>query len=218
MTGSEGDDPQPVVETHVLIVGDSGTGKTTLTRKTATETDAVTLTAKDTSFGGRRVAELEAVRNAIDRREDVVVDAGDPDATASMIMKAAKERPIPIATCFPEAHNYLYEPEDEPAERYNPVWWGLTEGRDEGIKVILDQQDPSDLPYTPLKQVPYIAWCGGVAGFQRGFLKHPIGNWIPEDRLADRPLHYVVMHKSGTVVYPDDGGVAKVPAEYAGGV
>jgi len=198
-------DGGPITAEHIMIVGDSGSGKSTLHRWVCAESDVPALIAKDSSFPGRRVTDRDAARSAVMRGEDVVVDVGGDDKTAAVIMGVARSVPIPVITSFPESSNYLYEPDDEPARRHNPVWWGLTEGRDMGIKVVGDTQHPHDIPRKPLGQVPWIAWCGIPHGDHETFLDQGSYKWIPQGDLPDRELSYVVFSKKGERAFPEEG-------------
>lgn len=208
-----GPNGEPIRAEHILIAGDSGAGKDTLGRWVVDKSDVPTLTAYDNTYPGHTVSSMESLQERVDGGKDTVVDMGSGYDTASaMVGMAASNGPINL--CFPESSNFLFKPDEDPAKQNNPVWWALTEGRDKGIKVIMTEQDPSDLPYTPLKQVPWIAWTGAPAGFSKGFFNHPIGNWMNEDDLPVRDHRYVVFHKSGFKVFPKDG-TAETPKSHA---
>lgn len=208
-----GPEGEPVRAEHCAILGDSGSGKDTLGRYVAEETDTPVLTALDKTYPGPNLTDTEAIRNAVQEGRDCVVVKDTADEIANTMVNVAVDNG-PVTLVFPEASNYLYEPDEKPAKQHNAVWWALTEGRDKGIKVVMTEQDPSDLPYTPLKQVPWIAWCGAPSGFSRGFFNHAIGNWIPKNDLPVREHHYTVFHKSGHTVFPEQG-TAETPIDYA---
>lgn len=208
-------DEQPIQAEHVAIFGDSGSGKTTVARSIAGESDHAVVAAEDQSFPGRKVSDIGTLRNRVKEGKKTVFTGNGPDHTAAVMVMVAREEHVPVTLIFPESSNYLYEPKEEPPKRHNPVWWALTQGRDKGIKVVLEEQDPSDLPYTPLKQVPYFAWAGEPAGFHEGFFNHPVGNWLPdEDVLPGENHEYVVFNKRGDKEWPEDG-TGPTPEEYA---
>lgn len=183
-------------------------GKSSLARWVHSEVDCASVVVDYAGAGGYRgvtVSTLEELREQVGPGGRAVVSGGSPVPSVSAAMAYAKAADHPVQVVVEEAESAAKEGDPDDMTGSNPVWWGLKRGRGHGVKVVLVEQDPSDIPYTPLKSVPYIAWVGEPAGFHNGFLNHSVGNWIPKDRLPERAFRYVVLHKSGRVVFPAEG-------------
>jgi hypothetical protein len=194
---------------HTLVTGDSGGGKSTLLAEMAAEFPGLTIIidpvvepedSPDQKFSGNNLRGARTVRSAAEaRRSDAhiihwVTDAPDTAAgEARSIAKAYRN-----ATGYPAQIIVDEAQETGLADGEGPVKAGLHGDRDDAIKWVVATQDPSDLDYTPLKQVQWWVWCGQVSKFQEGFLR-----WWGMSRsdLPDRQYQYFVFNKQGDRVY-----------------
>lgn len=205
---------EPVRAEHCCIIGDSGSGKSTLGRTVHEKTDVASLVvdySETGGYSGRAVSDKAGLAEQLHDGGEAVFR--DPDLSpveqCAVAMAYARDAPHPVQVIIEEAEEVMhYGNETEGMQQTNPVWWGLHQGRDDGVKVVIVTQDPQDLPYTPIKQVPYFAWCGLPAGFHDGWFN--AHGWVPVDDLPDRSHRYVVFDKTGKVLYPEQGS-AEVP-------
>jgi len=184
---------------HALICGDSGGGKTTLMREMHQTFDGVSIWINHNSerVPGRSVSTVSELSNAIQsgtRR----IDLTTTDALAAV--EAARSVAYHVVDgrtqiVVDEAHNLL---PDGSVDADNSLKQALHEDRSEGVRVVVATQDPSDLAYTPIKQVQYITWVGGWSVFHDGFIRYFS---IPRNELPTEAFEYVVFNKRMEVEY-----------------
>lgn len=184
---------------HALVCGDSGGGKTTLMREMHQTFDGVSIWINHNSerVPGRSVSTVTELANAIEagaRRINLTTS----DALAAV--EAARSVAYHVVDgrtqiVVDEAHNLL---PDGSVDADNPLKQSLHEDRSEGVRVVVATQDPSDLAYTPIKQVQYITWVGGWSVFHDGFIRYFS---IPRDELPTEAFEYVVFNKRMEVEY-----------------
>ena len=187
---------------HALVCGDSGGGKTTLMREMHATFDGVSIWINHNS---ERVEPAETVSTvgelaaAVERgvsRIDYQCGADDAlaavEAARSVAYHSHDGRTQIIVD---EAHNLL---PDGSVDAENPLKQALHEDRGEGVRVVVATQDPSDLAYTPIKQVQFITWVGGWSVFHDGFIRYFS---IPRDKLPTEAFEYVVFNKRMGVEY-----------------
>ena len=181
---------------HTLVVGDTGTGKSTLLRQIAVETPATTIWIDHMGSEddlrapvARSVADLRTLARDRDVIRYVPTGTDDPALAARSIAHHEIDGPTQIVS--DECQEVLTDDSD------NQIKQGLHTDRDRGIKWVLATQDPADLPYTPIKQIRYYVWVGEPAMFMDGFL-----NYYGFDRgdLPDQDFRYAVLDKSGAVI------------------
>lgn len=177
---------------HALICGDSGGGKTTLMREMHQTFEGVSIWINHNSerVPGRSVDTVTELSNAVEggaRRINFQGSAlGAIQAARSVAYHVIDGRTQIIVD---EAQNHL---PDGSIDADNPLKQALHEDRSEGVRVVVATQDPSDLAYTPIKQVQYISWVGGWSVFHDGFIRYFS---IPRDELPTAPYEYVVFDK-----------------------
>lgn len=184
---------------HALVCGDSGGGKTTLMREMHQTFDGVSIWINHNSerVPGRSVSTVTELANAVEggaRRINLTAtDAlGAVEAARSVAYHVVDGRTQIIVD---EAHNLL---PDGSVDADNSLKQSLHEDRSEGVRVVVATQDPSDLAYTPIKQVQYITWVGGWSVFHDGFIRYFS---IPRDELPKAAFEYVVFNKRMEVEY-----------------
>ena len=137
---------------------------------------------------------LEAVRDGstyVNYRTD---DAMGAIGAARSVGYHELDRPLQIIV--DEAHEIMPTGADGSE---NGLAAGLRKDRDKAIRFVVVTQDPSDLAYSPLKQIRYWSWVGPWSGFHDGFLN--AHGWIPRDELPEEDYRYVVMDKRGNVMF-----------------
>lgn len=184
---------------HTLICGDSGGGKTTLMREMHQSFGGVSIWINHNSerVPGRSVSTVSELENEIrSGATRLNLSAGNAlaavEAARSVAYHVVDGRTQIIAD---EAHNLL---PDGDVETDNSLKQALHEDRSEGVRVVVATQDPSDLAYTPIKQVQYITWVGGWSVFHDGFIRYFS---IPREELPKEPFEYVIFNKRMEVVY-----------------
>lgn len=195
---------------HVTMVGDSGVGKTTLLRQIANETDGVVIWVNDSDedkvpgyvAGGRKgmFTALEHFDSWSNVRINYQSEKG-PQEQIAECWQFAKDihDSADVCTCIIGDEAHRFNPDDGTGPFETPGKGVLHEGRDDGVKIVYDTQDPQSFDYGPMKQSKYFAWVGPPMGFHDGFLN--AHGWIPRDKLPDRNHEYVVMDKQGEIVY-----------------
>lgn len=177
---------------HALICGDSGGGKTTLMREMYQTFEGVSIWINHNSerVPGRSVSTVTELSNAVEggtRRINFQGAAiGAIQAARSVAYHVIDDR---VQIIVDEAQNFL---PDGSVDADNPLKQALHEDRSEGVRVVVATQDPSDLAYTPIKQVQYISWVGGWSVFHDGFIRYFS---IPRDELPTAPYEFVVFDK-----------------------
>lgn len=183
---------------HTLISGDSGGGKTTLAREIADTSGFVSVwVGEGDRIPGQVVNGPQTLREAVDGGASVVhYKTGDVlTAVTHARSLAYHETRRPVSVIVDEAQDHLRE------DQSNPIKAGLHRDRDVGVRYVLITQDPSDLPYTPLKQVRYWAWVGEWSTFHDGFLRYFS---VPREELPDERFRYVVLDKRMAPLYRDE--------------
>lgn len=178
---------------HALVCGDSGGGKTTLMREMHQTFEGVSIWINHNGerVPGRSVNTVTELSNAIQsgtrRIELTTTDALKAVTAARSVAYYVVDGRSQIIV--DEAQNHL---PDGSVDADNPLKQALHEDRSEGVRVVVATQDPSDLAYTPIKQVQYISWVGGWSVFHDGFIRYFS---IPRDELPTAPYEYVVFDK-----------------------
>lgn len=185
---------------HTLVCGDSGGGKTTLMREMHQTFDGVSIWINHNSerVPGRSVSTINDLKDAV-RSGDSRINFEVPGGAALTAVEAARSVAYHtidgrMQLIVDEGHNLL---PDGDVDKDNPLKQALHEDRSERVRVVVATQDPSDLAYTPIKQVQYITWCGGWSVFHDGFIRYFS---IPRDDLPTAPYEYVVFDKRMQVV------------------
>jgi len=190
---------------HALLTGDSGGGKTTLARELHADSPWTSIWINHNAErvpDGRSQADATTVRSARAVREAVqaghtAINYRTTDVHAGVQTARSigyYETSTPVQIVVDEAQEHLPESPDPE----NPIKRGLHQDRDMGIRYLLLTQDPSDLPYTPLKQMQYWTWVGPWSTFHDGFIRY-FG--LPREDLPTEPYQYAVMNKRAEVVY-----------------
>jgi hypothetical protein len=186
---------------HTLVAGDSGGGKTTLMRELHDTFPGLSIYLNHTgesAVAGKRARGLRAIQTAdgntinlrvSDAREgaEIAREAGRSyhEATGypfQVIADEAQESLLPDGTNAPDT----------------AVKRGLHQDRDHGGKWVVATQDPTDLHYTPLKQVQHWVWVGPWSTFHEGFLRYFS---MPREKLPDEEFQFVKFDKQMNVVY-----------------
>jgi DNA helicase HerA-like ATPase len=183
---------------HALICGDSGGGKTTLMREMHSTFEGVSIwiNHNDERVPGRSVSSVSeldtAVKSGANRINYVCRDAlAGIEAARSVAYHTVDGRVQIIAD---EAQNLL---PDGDVDDENSLKQALHEDRDEGVRVVVATQDPSDLEYTPIKQCNYFTWVGGWSVFHDGFIRYFS---IPRDLLPTEKYKYAIFDKRMNMV------------------
>lgn len=206
-------------ERHWFVVGNSGTGKSTLMSQMFSEYDHgpsihVEHVGAD-HYQGRPVRNFEQLDNQLkhyDRWEDVklVFHTTEWSLTEAFYYAIDFARDVmdmaTVATqiTIDEVHNAVPHAEDAKVDEEDPnyVYWCLHEGRKHGVKIGMATQHPQQLKsmYMSLAQLKYWGWVGPPAGVHGSFLTHPIASWIPVDRIRklDR-FEYIVFDDEGNL-------------------
>lgn len=183
---------------HVIVLGDSGSGKTTHLRAMhdafgdRTGGTSMWLNHVGERVPGRRVGGFEGLREAVAEGVPAVDYRGA--APGAMVTHARSvayheaERPLQIIVDEAQA---VLDSDSELNE-------GLHRDRDEGVKWVVSTQDPGDVLVSGLKQARHYVWVGEPAMFHSGIFNY-LG--LPRDELPDERFRYAVIDKSGTVVY-----------------
>lgn len=188
---------------HTLICGDSGGGKTTLMREMHQTFDGVSIWINYNSerVPGRSVSSVSELDNAVRSNANRIAFeiAADTALAAVEAARSVAYHSIDGRTqlLIDEAQNLL---PDGDVDADNSLKQALHEDRSEGVRVVVATQDPSDLAYTPIKQVQYITWVGEWSVFHDGFIRYFS---IPRDDLPVEPYEYVVFDKRMSVVTRD---------------
>lgn len=171
---------------HTLVVGDSGTGKTTLLRELHDEFRGVSIWVNhngETGVRGVVAASERGMRQAVGeyRQWDAVRINMRTERSPTAAFAEARAFAhsvyqtvgVPVQIVLDEAHAALPDSDELSGPGSgNPVRAALHEDRDKGVKVVLGTQDPSDLYYPPIKQVRHIAWVGPPSSFHEGFVRY----------------------------------------------
>lgn len=199
---------------HVLLTGDTGTGKTTECRKTHGECEGPSVfmnfkinDKRTKGVAGYRAGGPKGIFTAMEKADDwddvrvnyqsngdYYQQLWDVFEVVRDTFESARE---PVQVVVPECHRVI--PDNSETVSECPGKYALSEGRDDGIKFVGDTQKPSKLDYDHITNFEYFVWVGAPSGYHDGFLN--AHNWIPEDKLPRRPYHYTVMDKQGSVVY-----------------
>jgi DNA helicase HerA-like ATPase len=194
---------------HTLVTGDSGGGKSTLLAEMADRFEGLTIILDpgddgDSKFTGHGPLDARTVHSAREaRRVDARVIHWRVAESQSAVDSAASEA-REIAKAYRREAGYPAQIIVDEAQvsgltdNEGPVKEGLHGDRDMGIKWVVATQDPSDLDYTPLKQVQYIVWCGEWAAFHDGFIRYFS---ISRENLPEQQYQYVVLNKRMEVLY-----------------
>ena len=185
---------------HALICGDSGGGKTTLMREMQSTFDGVSIWI---NHNDERLPRATRVDNFDQLQAEIGqggtrIDyrTGEPLAAVEHARSMAYHvLDDPMQIVVDEAHNLL---PSGSVDADNPLKAALHEDRDVGVQVVVATQDPSDLEYTPIKQVQHIVWCGEWSVFHDGFIRYFS---IPRNELPTEPYQYVVFDKRMNVNY-----------------
>lgn len=185
---------------HALICGDSGGGKTTLMREMQSTFDGVSIWINHNDERLSRATRVDnfdqlqaAIGNGATR-----IDYRTTEPLAAVEHARSMAYHVlddPMQIIVDEAHNLLPSGKVDPD---NPLKSALHEDRSAGVQVVVATQDPSDLEYTPIKQVQHIVWCGEWSVFHDGFIRYFS---IPRDKLPTSPYQYVVFDKRMNVTY-----------------
>jgi len=194
---------------HVVVAGTSGGGKSTLLREMFAELDGVSVWVRrgpndDDAPSGYRVRGTAAMQTGIRKASSwtgvrlVYQTSGDAEsvrAAVSDVRQLARQihdvtgGAVGTQMILDEAHGYLPDAESESGPG-NPIRDAMHEDRDNGLKVVLASQDPTDLYYPPLKQAAHIVWVGETRVFNRGFLRY-FG--LDSLKLPNERFRYVVI-------------------------
>jgi hypothetical protein len=190
---------------HTLVTGDSGGGKTSLCRELHLKAPYISVWVNHTAErvpDGRSRADAKTVRSRKSLRQ--AVDSGHTainfrTTDAHKAIQAARgvgwyQTDEPLQIIVDEASGVM----PDGCDNDNPLKRCLHQDRDRGVRALVVTQDPSDLDYTPLKNVKYWAWCGAWSTFHDGFIRYFN---IPRDELPDEPHAYTVFDKRMSVLY-----------------
>lgn len=188
---------------HTIVVGDSGAGKTTLLREIHAEFAGYSVWIDHNGVSGidgragegyttvSSVAELKAANGTHIRYQ-----CSDPVKAVGAIrghLKGVYDRTgWPVQVVIDEAHAALPDSDKSAAGEGHPVAKMLHEDRDDGLKVVLGTQDPTEFYYPPIKQAAYIVWCGAPSPFHDGFARYYS---LPKSELPTENFQYVVFEK-----------------------
>jgi len=193
---------------HTLVTGDSGGGKSTLLAEMADRFQGLTIIIDpgddgDEKFTGRGPLAAVTVHSGHEARQaDASIIHWRTDESQSAVDTAAGEA-REIAKEYRRSTGYAAQIIVDEAQtsglsdNEGPVKRGLHGDRDMAIKWVVATQDPSDLDYTPLKQINTIVWCGEWAVFHDGFIRFFS---IPRDELPTEPYQWVAFDKRMQVV------------------
>lgn len=193
---------------HTLVVGDSGGGKTTLLREMHDGFHGYSIWIDDSKRGeskisGRHLSEAATVSTPRELAKAGARKIRYRTSSSARALRAAVDTAREVhdrsgwgtQIVFDEAQTELaeHQPKD------HPIIEALHEGRDEGIKMVLATQDPSDMQpnYSAIKQCRWYIWVGGWSTFHDGFIRY---FKIDRDRLPTDRFEYVVMNKRMEVV------------------
>lgn len=212
-------------ERHVLVTGDSGTGKTTKTRDYHANCPSMSVVVNhsdEPGFAGETATSAKGMVRATKRFEDVAdvrINLRDVGPVEGITMAKKYARDMfdtfkgvstfnGVQIVVPEGHKAL--PDDSTGPDDHPGKWIAHRGRGEGIKLVVESQTPTKFDYDSLIQIPYWVWVGPPAGFADGFLQ--AHSWIPEENLPEERYHFVTMDKRGNILFKgkttEDYGVA----------
>lgn len=180
---------------HTLVAGDSGGGKTTLMREMHDTFPGLSIWVNhngESGVAGKRASGLRAIqtadRNTINLR---VSDAREGAQTAREAARSYHEATgYPAQVIADEAQEDLLP--DGTNAPDTAVKRGLHQDRDHGVKWVVATQDPTDLHYTPLKQVQHWVWVGPWSTFHEGFLRYFS---MPREELPDEAFQWVKFNK-----------------------
>lgn len=186
---------------HTGVFGDSGGGKTTFMREMHTKFTGLSIWVNhngESNISGKRCRGKKAMLSADDARLNLICDdVNDGTRMArevgqeyhkrtgygyQVIVDEAQESALPDGSSSP----------DTPLKRM------LHQDRSDGGKAVVATQDPTDLHYTPLKQVVNWVWVGEWSPFHEGFLRYFS---IPTDELPNENYRYVVFDKQMNFSY-----------------
>lgn len=189
---------------HTLVVGDSGTGKTTLLREAFDTFRGFCIWIDHDGAGGisgRSIDDATTVRSVDGLRQAdatrIRFQCDDPVAALEAIRPVAKsiyERTgWPVQVVVDEGQDVM--PEGADSASGNPLAEMLHQDRDDGVKVLIGTQDPQDLEYGPIKQCRYFVWVGPPSPFHRGFKDH---YQLPGGEFPTERFEYVVFERGKT--------------------
>jgi hypothetical protein len=184
---------------HTLVAGDSGGGKTTLMRELHDTYPGLSIWINhhdESNVAGKRASGLRAIQTA--DRTTINLRVSDGVRGAEIAREACREyheaSGFPAQIIADEVQDGLLPDGSSPPD--TPVKQGLHQDRDHAIKWVVASQDPSDLHYTPLKQIQHWIWVGPWSTFHEGFLRYFS---IPRDDLPSEPYEWVKFDKRMTV-------------------
>lgn len=197
---------------HTGVWGDSGGGKSTLLREMHDRYEGVSIVLNHTSeagFRGGRAGSPKRARSLIgtaDAWEDIRIQWRSQRPLNEQVREIRAlcaeiwdEAGVPQQVLVDEAHKILpdYKADSGPGSG-NQLRDALHQDRDQGTKVVIASQDPTDLYYPPVKQCRYHVWVGTPGNFHRGFMDY-MG--LPRDELSMLEDHeYAVLDKQGTIL------------------
>lgn len=199
-------DDEPVLAQHVAVVGESGMGKTTLVKgiHRATDTASVFCRWSPTRMvEGRTVATREGLEGHWERAEkpqqfraDLHSETMDREAVAATAVKFARDAykatGVPVQVVIPEVGSLMDGDRDS-----NPVKWAMHEGREEGIKMVIETQDPTEYDKRAIKQARYFTWVGEASMWHEGVQRY---YGIDKSNLPTERFVYHVLTKQGEVI------------------
>lgn len=197
---------------HTGVWGDSGGGKTTLLREMHATFKGVSIVVNHTGeygFEGRRAASPEKAGEIIQQAaswSNIRINYRSQRPAKQQVRELRRlcgeiwdYAGVPQQLLVDEIFELIpdYKQDSGPGSG-NPIIAGLKEDRDQGTKVVIATQDPTELYYPAVKQLQYHVWCGRPAKFHRGFMDY-MG--FPRDELMALDDHeYLVLDKQAKVV------------------
>lgn len=186
---------------HTLVAGDSGSGKTTLLREMHDNYPGLSIWIAHKSPGGISGNDLENATTVRSESEARAAEAtrlrwvcSDPEDVVGPARQVALDyrdaTGYPTQVILDEVQVVM----NEELDSSHPVKKMLHEDRDQGLKLTVGTQDPTDLRpnYTALKQCAYFVFVGIPSPFHRGFADYFS---LPKNEMPSEKYQYVTFAK-----------------------